>query len=105
MRRIQQGRIVWLKNVIDTRGNPTKPHRAVIVTPTEDIEAGEAIRAVYISSKFKDLPADCIVTLLHAKGGHPHTGLDRPSAAICDWTAIVRIDDIDSDRPHEGLEA
>jgi hypothetical protein len=53
----------------------------------------EPIKAVYISSNFNLSPSDCQVMLPHAKGGHPQTGLDRPSAAMCDW----RNDDVDED--------
>ncbi len=84
MGKIYRGRIVWLKNVIDMRGKPTQNHRAIIVTTEDDYKAGKPIQAVHISSKFDDTD-DRIVVLKHAPGGHPQTGLDRPSAAICAW--------------------
>lgn len=38
-----------------------------------------------------------MVKLRWAKGGHPQTGLNRPSAAICDWrNKDVNKDDITS---------
>jgi hypothetical protein len=83
--KIDRGRIVWLTNVIDSQGNPTADHRAVILTTKADYEAGKPIQAAYISSKLDYTSKDRMVTLKHARGGHPQTGLDRPSAVICDW--------------------
>jgi hypothetical protein len=83
--KIERGRIVWLTNVIDSRGKPTEDHRAVILTTNVDYEAGKPIQAAHISSKLDYTSQDRIVMLRHAKGGHPHTGLNKPSAVICDW--------------------
>lgn len=85
MAKIDRGRIIWLTNVIDTQGNPTADHRAVILTTKTDFEAGKPIQAAYISSKLDYTSKDRMVLLRHARGGHPQTGLDRPSAVICDW--------------------
>ena len=93
MGKIDRGRIIWLTNVLDTQGNPTKDHRAVILTTNADYKAGKPIQAVYISSKLNYTSQDCLVMLRHAKGGHPQTGLDRPSAVICDW----KNEDVDED--------
>ena len=90
---IDRGRIVWLTKVIDSQGNPTVDHRAVILTTNADYKAGRPIQAAYISSKLDYSSEDCMVSLLHAKGGHPKTGLDRPSAVICCW----RNKDVDED--------
>jgi hypothetical protein len=83
--KIDRGRIVWLTNVFDSRGKPTDDHRAVILTTKTDYEAEKPIQAVHISSKRNYTSDDCMVKLPHAKGGHPQTGLNRPSWAICDW--------------------
>ena len=94
MEDIERGRLVWLKNVIDTRGKPTHPHCAVILTTNADFNAGKPIKAAIISSKFDGKSADRIVKLRHMRGGHPQTGLDRPSAVICDWILDIDEDDI-----------
>ncbi len=85
MDKIDRGRIIWLTNVIDARGKPTDDHRAVILTTRVDYKSGKPVQAAYISSKLDYTSDSCMVKLLHAKGGHPQTGLDRPSAVICDW--------------------
>lgn len=95
---IERGRIVWLTNVIDSQGNPTDDHCGIILTTKADYEAGKPIRVAMISSKMKYSTPDRIVKLKHLKrpGGHPQTGLDRPSAVICDWKPIIKEDDITS---------
>jgi len=95
---IERGRIVWLTNVLDSQGNPTADHRGIVLTTHADYQAGKPIRAAMISSKLNFTTADRMVKLKHLKrpGGHPQTGLDRPSAVICDWTPIIQEDDITS---------
>lgn len=95
---IERGRIVWLTNVIDSQGNPTDDHRGIILTTNGDYQAGRPIKAAIISSKLNYTTEARMVLLKYLKrpGGHPQTGLDRPSAVICDWTPIVKEDDITS---------
>ena len=95
---IERGRIVWLTNVIDSQGKPTEDHRGIILTTNADHEAGKPIRVVMISSKMNYSLPNRMVKLKYLKkpGGHPQTGLDRPSAVICDWTPIIKEDDITS---------
>jgi hypothetical protein len=91
---IERGRIIWLTKVIDSRGNPTDDHRAVILTTKADHEAGKPIQAAYISSKLDYTSEDRMVRLLYSKNKpNPRTGLNRPSAVICDW----RNEDVDED--------
>lgn len=68
----------------------------MILTTSEEFESGKPIQAVVISSKFRDVPAENIVRLKHLNSGHPQTGLDRPSAVICQWKVAVREEDITS---------
>ena len=49
-----------------------------------------------ISSKLDYTSKDLMVMLKHARGGHPQTGLDRPSAVICDWTLEIDEENITS---------
>lgn len=93
---IERGRIVWLTNLLDSQGNPTDDHRGVIITTKADFKAGKPVRAAIISSKLNYTSADRMVRLKYLKrpAGHPQTGLDRPSAVICDWTPVVKEQDI-----------
>lgn len=98
MEDIERGRIVWVTNLTDTQGNPTEDHRGIILTTNADYQAGKRIKVAIISSKLNYTTADRMVILNYLKrpGGHPQTGLDRPSAVICDWTPFVDEDDITS---------
>ena len=71
--------------VIDTQGNSTKDHGAVIVTTASDYKAGKPIQAVYISSKLHHTSDDYMAPLDWDPRGHPQTGLTQPSSVICDW--------------------
>lgn len=89
------GRIIWA-NFVDPQGNEAGPHRAVIITPTEDIEAGKPIRVVVISSKLHWAKAEDMVILpfFPTSAGHPVTRLKKKSAAICNWRPAIKEADI-----------
>src|SRR5690348_5610258 len=84
--------MIWLSQVIDPQGNLKGPHAAVVLSSKAEIQAGEPILAVVISSQLRDLREDQMVRLPHLRRprGHPQTGLNRPSAAIGHW--IVEVD-------------
>jgi hypothetical protein len=89
------GRMIWLRQVIDTNGDMAGPHAAVILTTKEEQAAGEPIRAIVISSRFANVPVDQRASIPHSnRGRHPYTGLDRPSAAIGKWRITVNLDDV-----------
>jgi hypothetical protein len=89
------GRIVWGK-FIDTRGRLTGPHRAVIITSNEDIDADKPIRVVVISSNLQMAAKEDVVLLpyLRCQGGHVHTRLKTKFAAICTWIPRIAKKDI-----------
>jgi hypothetical protein len=87
--RIDEGRIVWLSDVRDLRGEPVGPHYAIILTTNEEYEAGEEIKAVVVSSKLQHAKPDEMVLLPWANARHPQTGFDRQCAAMCGWVVSV----------------
>lgn len=93
------GRIIWL-DVTDPQGNPAGEHAAVILTTTAERNSGQPIKAVVISSKFHGLPKDDIVEVPWQRGGHIHTGLSKPSAAICSWK--IKVEDVAHIRKRKG---
>ena len=93
MDEIALGRVIWL-DVTDPQGNPAGEHAAVILTTKDEYEAGEAIKAVVISSKLHHAAKDRMVELPWSRGRHVYTGLSKRSAAICDWVVNVRKDHI-----------
>lgn len=97
MEKIERGRLVWVTNLVDPQGNCVPDHRGVILTTNADYKAGKPIRVAIISSKFNH-DDDGIVKLdglnLNRPGGHPQTGLTKPSAIICKWSPFIAEDQI-----------
>lgn len=89
------GRIIW-GNFIDTRGRLVGPHRAVIISANEDIEADKPIRVVVISSNLQMADKDDMVLLPYfaSKHGHVHTRLKAKCAAICTWIPSIAREEI-----------
>lgn len=86
---LQQGSIVWAK-VADRNGRNAKCRPAVVVTPTNEIEAGCRLFAVAVTSRIdRPFPTNQ-VELPWTNEGHPRTGLNRRCVAICDW--IIEFD-------------
>lgn len=89
------GRMIWLKQVMDPQGDLKGPHAAIVLTSKDELNQGKPIKAVVISSQLHGLSEDQMVRLRHQRGGHPQTGLNRPSAAIGHWVVDVPNGDID----------
>jgi mRNA-degrading endonuclease toxin of MazEF toxin-antitoxin module len=89
------GRIIW-GNFVDTRGRLAGPHRAVIISSNEDIDAGKPIRVVVISSNLQMAAKEDTVLLPYfkSKDGHVHTRLKTKCAAICRWIPSIAKEDI-----------
>src|SRR5262249_45019612 len=87
------GRIVWA-SIADANG-VRKLRPAIIVTPSERLAASDTLEVVAVTTRLpKPLPEDHVLLPWHAQG-HPRTGLNRPSAAVCTWLARITTDDID----------
>ena len=73
-----------LAHILDPQGNPCdEPHPALVLR-LDDTRA----YLVGITTSFEDPPPGRWIRMLHAPGGHPVTGLDRPCVLKCDW--VVR---------------
>lgn len=88
------GRIVWVAIPDSAGGSSYKEHPAVIVTPTNQIQAGGEVRVVGVSTKTGLAPRDVQVDLPWHKDGSNRTGLTSPCSAVCTWTHSVRLDEV-----------
>jgi mRNA-degrading endonuclease toxin of MazEF toxin-antitoxin module len=90
MVRFEQGQIVVL-DIADPDGKPaTHNHPAVIVSPTDRIEASDIVRVVGISTKYTDPPPAHWIKIPWQRDGRARTGLDKPCVAKCDWLVKVK---------------
>src|SRR5262245_4379301 len=93
MATLQQGHIVWAE-ILDPSGKNPKRRPAVIVTSTGEIQPGQALVVVPITSRLpKPLPDDHVELPGH-RNGHPKTGLRQRCAAVCSWLVEIREKDI-----------
>lgn len=81
------GEIVSVIDMLDPNGRNPKLRPAVIVAT---VEAGFIV--VGISSRLDIATELTHVMLPWESGGHPRTGLNRKSAAVCFWYEIVSED-------------
>jgi mRNA-degrading endonuclease toxin of MazEF toxin-antitoxin module len=89
----EQGRII-LAEVADPDGRSVKTRPAVIVSRTDEIQAGGGIVCVAISSSIPNkLPDDWILLPFHP-AGKTRTGLKRRCAAKCNWLFEINEDRI-----------
>ena len=90
--RLATGRLVWAE-IADANGI-RKLRPAVIVTPTDRLSAAGPMDVVAVTSRLSDpLPDDHVLLPWHPRG-HPRTGLNRRSAAVCTWLAQIADSDI-----------
>jgi mRNA-degrading endonuclease toxin of MazEF toxin-antitoxin module len=83
-----------LVNLPDPQGRNPKNRPVVIITPTEEISVDDVIVAVAITGRIeKPLPKICVRLPWH-RGGHPRTGLSKPSVARCDWLVAIRAENV-----------
>ena len=86
---LQIGRIVWAE--IADRNGIRKQRPAIIVSSTDD--AG-VLTVVAVTSRVPNsLPDDHVLLPWHPQG-HPRTGLNRKSAAVCSWLNEIVSSDI-----------
>jgi hypothetical protein len=86
----EYGQII-LVPVSDGHGN-FAPHPAIILSPTEQIAPGAALRVVCISSQVEDPCPQHHIPLPWQRPRHPKTGLNKPNVAKCNWLARVNQD-------------
>ncbi|MBI3823836.1 MAG: type II toxin-antitoxin system PemK/MazF family toxin [Planctomycetes bacterium] len=91
---IRLGQIVWAE-IADANGI-RKARPAVVVTATDQIVPGGDLEVVAITSRIPNpVPDDHVLLPWHANG-HPRTGLNRRSAAVCSWVAVISTADVQS---------
>ena len=89
---LQIGRIVWAE-VADQNGI-RKQRPAIIVSLTADADTSGTLKIVAITSRVPaTLPDDHVLLPWHPQG-HPRTGLNRRSAAVCSWLSKITASDI-----------
>jgi hypothetical protein len=91
-RRLATGSIVWAE-IADANG-VRKLRPAVILRSADQATFAGPFDVVAVTSRLADpLPADHVLLPWHPRG-HPRTGLNRRSAAVCAWLAQVAESDI-----------
>ncbi len=84
---IRFGQIVWAE-IADANG-VSKARPAVVMTASDQISPSGLLELVAITSWLPDpIPDDHVLLPWHAQG-HPRTGLNRKSAAVCSWVAVI----------------
>jgi len=90
----KQGDIVWAI-VYDPNGSNPKNRRCLVLTKSDEIQAGGDIVVAAISTKFDRTNFDpTYVAAPWQRGGHPKTTLDEPSVVKCRWLQIVSADSV-----------
>lgn len=81
------GEIVSVVDMLDPNGRNPKLRPAIVVAATDS-----GFIVVAISSRLDIATDSTHVMLPWESGGHPRTGLNRKSAAVCFWYEIVTED-------------
>jgi mRNA-degrading endonuclease toxin of MazEF toxin-antitoxin module len=90
---LEQGRIVWVELSSPDRAK-TKRRPAVIVTSTNEIEAGQPFIVVAATTKFTEpLPDDHVLLPWHPQG-KVRTRLRQATVAVCSWFSEIKESDI-----------
>jgi len=84
-RTLVPGDLVLIQTPDDPTGKPTYPHFFVVMFVPEPVKLGDHIPCLGVTSRMSDEQFDPEQRLrlpwLNRKGGHPSTGLDKPSVA------------------------
>ena len=93
--RPEPGRIVWAE-FLDTTGNQTYAHPAVILTGKAEIDASGLIVVAVASTKLHLSKAEDQIPLpwMARPGGHPVTKLNKKCAVVCNWIRPIQEKDI-----------
>ena len=92
--KIRLGQIVWAE-IADANGF-RKARPVAVVTATDEITPTCELDVVAITSSLPDpLPDDHFLLPWHAQR-HPRTDLNRKSAAVCSWVAVISASDVQS---------
>jgi mRNA-degrading endonuclease toxin of MazEF toxin-antitoxin module len=89
---LRYGRIVYAW--IPDRHGYKKLRPAVVLTSNEEIPAVEEFAVVAVTTTFTDPPPQFCAPLPWHPRGHPVTKLTKRSAAVCNWVAALKEDEI-----------
>jgi mRNA-degrading endonuclease toxin of MazEF toxin-antitoxin module len=89
---LRQGSVV-LASVTDPQGHNPKVRPLVVLTPTPEIAASNALVAVAITGQFANPLAPDEIALPYHPGGRAGTGLRKPCVAKC--SSLVTIQSVD----------
>ncbi len=79
------GRIVVVADMLDPNGVNPKDRPAVVVTPSDELDAGGPVIVAAISTlRPGPVPEDHVPLPWHRQG-HPRTGLKTNCAVVCRW--------------------
>ncbi len=90
---LEQGRIVWAE-LPSSDGTSKKRRPAVVVTPTDEIVAGEPFQIVTATTKFTEPLPDDQVHLPWQREGKVRTQLRQPTVAVCSWACEILESDV-----------
>lgn len=91
---IRQGSIVLA--CIPDRNDHWANHFCIVLNTNEELDAGEDFECVACSSKV-DLclqNGDPMVEVPWSSQGHPRTGFNKRTVAVCNWLVTVRKEDV-----------
>jgi mRNA-degrading endonuclease toxin of MazEF toxin-antitoxin module len=92
---LHYGDIVIISGLPDPRGRNPKDRPAVIVTPTDEMDADGPIFVVAITTTLTEPMPDDHVPLPWQRPKHPRTGLNARNAVVCHWLAMVEPDRVE----------
>lgn len=91
---VRRGQIV-MAAIPDPQGRNVKRRPCVVVSEDASLDAGGPVRLIGVTSWLEGLSGSDRIDLPYSNTGrHPRTGLDRPSAAVCCWAAVVAPDQV-----------
>lgn len=93
--KLAYGDIVIVRDILDPRGENPKDRPAVIVTPTDEIEAAGTVFVIAMTTTVPRILPDDHVALPWQRPRHPRTGLNQRNAAVCRWLDEVNLDRIE----------
>ena len=91
-RPLQLGSVVWAE--LEDANGYRKVRPVAVVTPTANIDAGQPVRVVAITTRLPDpLPEDHVL-LPWDRQGKARSGLRRRCAAVASWQAEIAVGDV-----------
>jgi hypothetical protein len=80
---------VIVTDLLDPYGRNPKDRPAVVVTRTEDLDAGQPVFVIAVTTTLPEHLPDDYVRIPWSRPRHLRTGLDTKNTAVCHWLARV----------------